>query len=68
MGHDGLRGAQLVHEAGGQVLAESEETCTIYGMPRAVVEAGLADSVVRLDEMADRLIAACRPAKLRKAG
>ena len=68
MGHDGLRGAQLVHEAGGQVLAESEESCTIYGMPRAVVEAGLADSVVRLDEMADRLTEACRPAMLRKAG
>ena len=68
MGHDGLRDAQLVHEAGGQILAESEETCTVYGMLRAVVEAGLADSVVRLDEMADRLIAACRPTKLRKAG
>ena len=29
MGHDGLRGAQLVHEAGGQILAESAETCTV---------------------------------------
>ncbi len=41
MGVDGMRGAGLVHAAGGQIITEDESTCVVYGMPRAVVEAGL---------------------------
>jgi two-component system chemotaxis response regulator CheB len=52
MGRDGLEGARAVRAAGGRVLAESEDTCTIYGMPRAVAEAGLADHVLPLHELA----------------
>jgi two-component system chemotaxis response regulator CheB len=52
MGRDGLEGARAVRAAGGRVLCESEATCTIYGMPRAVVDAGLADPVLPLDELA----------------
>jgi two-component system chemotaxis response regulator CheB len=52
MGRDGLEGARAVRAAGGRVLAEAESTCTVYGMPRAVVEAGLADEVLPLDELA----------------
>lgn len=52
MGKDGLDGARQVRAHGGRVLAEAESTCTVYGMPRAVVEAGLADGVVPLDELA----------------
>jgi two-component system, chemotaxis family, protein-glutamate methylesterase/glutaminase len=52
MGRDGLEGARAVRAAGGRVLCESEATCTIYGMPRAVVDAGLADQVLPLDELA----------------
>lgn len=52
MGEDGCEGARAVKAAGGLVLAEHESTCVVYGMPRAVVEAGLADQVVPLDEMA----------------
>ena len=51
MGKDGLDGAHAVKAAGGRVLAEAESTCTVYGMPRAVVEAGLADRVLPLDEL-----------------
>jgi two-component system chemotaxis response regulator CheB len=51
MGKDGLDGARAVKAAGGRVLAEAESTCTVYGMPRAVVEAGLADRVLPLDEL-----------------
>ena len=46
MGNDGLAGAREVKRLGGRVLVEAEETCTVYGMPRAVLEAGLADEVV----------------------
>jgi two-component system, chemotaxis family, protein-glutamate methylesterase/glutaminase len=51
MGRDGADGARTVREAGGRVLCEAEETCTVYGMPRAVAEAGLADAVMPLDEL-----------------
>jgi two-component system, chemotaxis family, protein-glutamate methylesterase/glutaminase len=51
MGNDGLRGAKEVRRHGGRILVEAEQTCTVYGMPRAIVEAGLADEVLPLDEM-----------------
>ena len=45
MGKDGLEGAREVRQRGGRILAEAESSCTVYGMPRAIVEAGLADGV-----------------------
>jgi two-component system, chemotaxis family, protein-glutamate methylesterase/glutaminase len=57
MGRDGAEGARMVREAGGRVICQSEETCTVYGMPRAVVEDGLADVVCSLDEMAAAIVA-----------
>jgi two-component system chemotaxis response regulator CheB len=51
MGKDGLSGADAVKSQGGLVLAEAESTCTVYGMPRAVVDAGLADDVVALPNL-----------------
>jgi two-component system chemotaxis response regulator CheB len=55
MGNDGLRGAQEVRRQGGRVLVESEESCTVYGMPRAIVDHGLADGVLTLDQLADAI-------------
>jgi two-component system chemotaxis response regulator CheB len=51
MGKDGLEGAREVREAGGRILVEAEATCTVYGMPRAVAEAGLADLQLPLHEL-----------------
>ena len=51
MGRDGLRGAKAVKAAGGTVLVEAENTCTVYGMPRAIAEAGLADEVLDLGDL-----------------
>jgi two-component system chemotaxis response regulator CheB len=51
MGNDGLRGAREVKRRGGRILVESEESCTVYGMPRAIVESGLADGVVDLGRL-----------------
>jgi two-component system chemotaxis response regulator CheB len=51
MGRDGLEGARAVRAAGGRILVEAESTCTVYGMPRAVAEAGLADEILPLDEL-----------------
>jgi two-component system chemotaxis response regulator CheB len=51
MGNDGLVGAKDVRAHGGRVLIQEESTCTVYGMPRAVAEAGLADAVHALDDL-----------------
>jgi len=51
MGKDGLEGAREVRNAGGRILVEAEATCTVYGMPRAVAEAGLADIQLPLHEL-----------------
>jgi two-component system chemotaxis response regulator CheB len=55
MGKDGLEGAREVRARGGRILAEAESSCTVYGMPRAIVEADLADDVVPLGELADAI-------------
>ena len=51
MGRDGLEGAKEVKKRGGRVLVEAESSCTVYGMPRAIAEAGLADDVLDLSEL-----------------
>ena len=56
MGSDGREGAAWIKARGGRILVESEETCVVYGMPRSVAEAGLADAVVPLDRMADAIM------------
>jgi two-component system chemotaxis response regulator CheB len=57
MGRDGVEGARAVREAGGRVICEAAETCTVYGMPRAVIDDGLADLTVPLHEMANAIVA-----------
>jgi two-component system chemotaxis response regulator CheB len=57
MGNDGMEGCRLVKEHGGTVLAEAEESCVVYGMPKAVFNAGLADAQVLLPRMFSRIMA-----------
>lgn len=57
MGTDGLAGTRALVAAGARVLVEDEDSCVVYGMPRAVVEAGLADEVCSLDALASRIAA-----------
>jgi two-component system, chemotaxis family, protein-glutamate methylesterase/glutaminase len=56
MGRDGTAGAEEVRRHGGRVLVEAESTCTVYGMPRAVADAGLADAVLPLDELPGAIV------------
>lgn len=51
MGADGREGARLLKRGGSTVWAQDEQSCVVYGMPLAVVEAGLADHVLPLSEM-----------------
>lgn len=55
MGDDGREGCGWVKAQGGTVLTEDEKSCVIYGMPRSVVEAGLSDGTIPLDEMAQAI-------------
>jgi two-component system chemotaxis response regulator CheB len=56
MGTDGRRGVQGLRKKGTYVLAQDEESCVVYGMPRAIVEAGLADEILSLDGISQRII------------
>ena len=51
MGKDGLEGARKIKASGGKIIAEHKSTCMIYGMPKAVVEANLADMVIPLHDI-----------------
>lgn len=55
MGNDGFEGLTLCKRQGAYILAQDEDSCVVYGMPRAVVEGGLADEVVPLSYIAPRL-------------
>jgi two-component system, chemotaxis family, protein-glutamate methylesterase/glutaminase len=55
MGDDGVEGARAILEAGGTLVAESQETAVVYGMPGAVVRAGLNPKVLPLPQIAEFL-------------
>ncbi|WP_303620954.1 chemotaxis protein CheB, partial [Methylogaea oryzae] len=55
MGSDGKLGAEKLKAAGASVWAQNEESCIVYGMPKAIVDANLADGVFDLNEMANEL-------------
>ena len=56
MGQDGYRGCELIYNAGGQILAQDEASSVVWGMPRFVAQAGLADSVLPLKQIAGEII------------
>ena len=48
MGCDGAQGMKRLKESGARTIAQNEETCVVYGMPRAAIELGVVDQVVPL--------------------
>jgi two-component system chemotaxis response regulator CheB len=56
MGSDGLRGATDIAAAGGSVIAQDEATSVVWGMPRAVAQAGLCSAVLPLDQIAPKIL------------
>jgi len=56
-GTDGTRGIRAIHEAGGLVMVQDEETAKFYGMPQSAIESGVVDIVLGPEEMANHLFA-----------
>jgi two-component system chemotaxis response regulator CheB len=64
MGQDGLRGCEMLADAGAQIIAQDEATSVVWGMPGFVAKAGLADAVLPLPEIGAQIVervAAFRP-------
>jgi two-component system chemotaxis response regulator CheB len=59
MGDDGAQGLGLIKAAGGMTIAQNEESCVVYGMPKAAIDRGFAIRVVGLDVLANTLQAQC---------
>jgi len=59
MGSDGLEGIIEAKKRGSYVIAQSESSSVIFGMPKAVISNNLQDEIVHLDDMADRINTLC---------
>jgi two-component system chemotaxis response regulator CheB len=64
MGDDGAAGMGVVKDAGGLTLAQSEESCVVFGMPKAAIERGFATRIVSLDSLAESLSVHCSPERI----
>ena len=56
MGRDGLVGCRALKQAGGYVFAQSQGDCAVYGMPKAIVENGLADRILPLGKISPAIV------------
>lgn len=57
MGTDGKLGCIVTKSAGAVIISQDEESCVVYGMPKEIAKAGLADTVAPLDELAAHILA-----------
>jgi two-component system chemotaxis response regulator CheB len=56
MGRDGFLGCQLLKDQGGHVFAQHQHDCVVYGMPKAIIDGGLADRVLPLGRIAPGIV------------
>ena len=56
MGADGREGARMLKAQGSEIWAQDEESCVVYGMPAAIVEAGLADNILTLNDFSQAIV------------
>jgi two-component system chemotaxis response regulator CheB len=61
MGEDGAQGLGVLKATGAMTIAQNEESCVVYGMPKAAIERGYASRVVSLEALANTLQAQCMP-------
>jgi two-component system chemotaxis response regulator CheB len=60
MGDDGAKGMLEMKEAGALTVAQDEETCIVFGMPREAIALGAIDKVLPLDRIAPEVVKLCR--------
>ena len=56
MGRDGLNSCRQLKQVGGYVFAQHQDDCVVYGMPKAIIEAELADRVLPLGKIAPAIV------------
>jgi len=56
MGSDGTKGAELLKKSGSFIIAQDEDSCTVFGMPKDVIESNLADIVLSLDKIPEEIV------------
>ncbi len=56
MGQDGLRGCEVIRQAGGQIIVQDEASSVVWGMPGSVARAGLADVILPLEQLASEIV------------
>ncbi len=59
MGQDGAKGLLSMREAGARTLGQNEESCVVYGMPKAAMQAGGVEKEVSLPSMASEILRLC---------
>ena len=60
MGHDGTEGIRTLQSAGGYAIAQDPDSCVISGMPKSIIDAGLADEIVTLSNLGKTISEICR--------
>jgi len=60
MGNDGAAGVRAVKDAGGRIIAEAEESCVVYGMPKEAVATGCVSQVIPLSGLCEEVKRSCR--------
>lgn len=63
MGRDGMESYKKISSLGGYIISQDEQSCVVYGMPKSVTDAGIADEIVSLNDMASA-IASCLGASI----
>lgn len=56
MGRDGAKGIKAVKELGGRTIAQDEESCVVFGMPKAAIDLGAVDKILPLEEIAQEIV------------
>ena len=60
MGSDGTKGLQVLNQKGATIIAQNEETCVVFGMPKKPIESGITDVIAPLNKIADEIIKTVR--------
>ncbi len=60
MGSDGTKGLEILKQKGATIIAQSEDTCVVFGMPKKPIESGLADVIAPLNKIADEIVKSVR--------